>query len=95
MNSIQAINFVAGEVYAFTTDPHDINPLFGIFDRRSGDRVILEVVSASEDASVRYGVLLPETYLFVRPATRSEIRDFCFNYGFDCGMLHGQKMTAR
>lgn len=96
MNRVQACNLVVGEVYAFSTGPRGRKLLYGIFDRRCGDRVMLEVASSTaEDASVRYDALLPETYLFVRLATRSEIRDFCFNYGFDCGALHGQKMTAR
>lgn len=95
MNRIHACNFVVGDVYAFATGLRGCNLLFGIFDRRCGDRVMLEVLSSAAGTAVHYGVPLPETYVFARPATRSEIRDFCFNYGFDCGRLHVRKMTAR
>ena len=92
MDRIQACKLVVGEVYAFSVSLGGCNPVYGIFDRLCGDRVVLEVFSsASEETSMSYGVLLPDSYLFVRPATSSEIRDFCFNYGFDCGMRTDKK----
>lgn len=79
--------FVAGEIYAFSRGPEHDDVLLGIFDRMVDGRVMLEVASAVPDDGglVRYDLMLPDEFCYVRHAVSGEIRDFCFNYGFDCG----------
>lgn len=88
MTDVRKCKFVAGDVYVFSVDRAcSGGMLFGIFDRIAGDRIFLEAFSAPGGGpSVGYDRILPPAYRFVREASCREIRDFCFNYGFDCGI---------
>jgi len=87
MKTLKNYRLIPGRTYVFAENPTDSTGfIIGIFDRRCGGRVILEASSLQNRRSaIRYGPELPAAYAFVRPALSDEVRDFGFNYGYECG----------
>lgn len=75
------VRFTMGELYLFHPTAADCpaeGALWGVFDKRSGDEILLE--SSSEDLHrFRTWHRLPDGYRFCRRATRAELRDYMFN----------------
>ncbi len=81
---VEGYDFKVGELYLFSSDSPEClaeKCLWGIYDTTERGRVKLEV--ATRDLRMfTVNQLLDRGYHFVRPSTREELRDFCFNYGF-------------
>lgn len=75
---LNCIHFRFGEVYLFHRSSRRCEPrtaLWGLFDKRSGDDILLECSSADLihfDTWKR----LPSGYRYCRKASRAELRDF-------------------
>lgn len=81
MNRQQDERPITGDLYLFG-DNTGRESLWGIFDKRDTEgRIVLEVASTDFVHFTR-NVTVPVQLSFVRPATRSELRDFAYNMGY-------------
>lgn len=84
VHSVENYPFEAGMCYLFFTDARGrslSDALWGIFDRRMNEQVLLEVAS-SDLRMFGNWTELPARYRFVRCMMAAEMRDFCYNLGF-------------
>lgn len=84
VHSVGNYPFEVGMCYLFFTDAHGrsfSDALWGIFDRRVNELVLLEVAS-SDLRTFGNWTELSARYRFVRCMTAAEMRDFCYNLGF-------------
>lgn len=78
------IELIPGEVYVFSRRPDDEEIIIGILDIFDGRTAILEAAQfIGSSPKIMYCVRLTADYKLVRLARRDEIRDFCFNYGYE------------
>jgi hypothetical protein len=74
--------FRIGELYLFHTDNPMCPPdesLWGFYDRTSMDSIYLEH-STINHSSFTLSHKLPKQYVYYRLATRSELRDYMYNF---------------
>lgn len=80
------IDFRVGDVYLFHASDSRCDPdsaLWGLFDRREGERILLECYTTDMNHFEKWKPL-PAGYRFCRMATRDELRDFTAN------MIHAE-----
>lgn len=73
-----------GALYIFSEDDlrTDSKRMWGEVKSHADGRIVLSI--ASEDmVTFRNDVVLSDEYRFVREASRADIRDFYFNYGYE------------
>jgi hypothetical protein len=78
------ISFCIGELYLF----HSTNPLcpsdtalWGVYDKTDGEQIFLEHCSL-DLKTFSLGCALPDEYDYCRLASRSELRDYMYSFGY-------------
>lgn len=85
MKPIDTLTLSAGDLYAFSPSDNtsETSTVWGIFDMHSPDGHIHLESSSDDYQTFRTYTMLPEEYLYARPATRDELRDYAYNLGYN------------
>lgn len=85
MKQLDTLSFRPGDLYVFSpTDTESPEQtLLGIYDCHDSSGCIRLEAASHDYNTFQQRIRLADTYRFVRMATRDELRDFCYNMGWN------------